>query len=128
MSSAIVTASYPESIQSQQMLNYRIPIHLVQPVVVVEDSPLSRVYTDYRDAARQLIASGAPLAEIVGPQDYVNVDLFYRDRRPTDPFSANFWACETCKTFDEFDDPVKLGAVALLTYFMRVRILLPVGG
>ena len=121
-SSSIASAGYSESIQSQQMLNYRLPIHLVQPIVVIEDSPLSRVYTDYRDAARQLIASGAPLVDILGPQDYVNVDLYFRERQPNDPFSANFWACETFKTFDEFDGVVKLGVVALLTPFMRVSL------
>ena len=106
-----------DTLQSQQ--SHRIPIHFVQSSVVVEDSPLSRVYTDYRDAARQLIAGGTPLSHVIGDLDFINVELYFRSRR-NDPFSANFWACEALKSFNEFDHLIKLGFVALLTHLMRV--------
>ena len=122
MSSAIATTAYPDSIPSQQMLNHKIPIHFIQPVVVFEDSRLSRTYTGYVNFARGRIASGAPLADFVGPQGYVNVDLYFRDWREGDPHSASSWACQMWKPFHEFDHVVKLGGIALLTYFMRVRL------
>jgi hypothetical protein len=115
-----IPSGFLDMVQLQQ--SHRVPIHFVQSSVVLEDSPLSRVYTDFRDAARQLIAGGTPLTNILGSADYTNVDLFFRDRQSQDPFSASFWACEMLKSFEEMDDLVKLGTVALLTPFMRVCI------
>ena len=113
----LATSGFSDTVQLQQ--SHRIPIHFVQSSVVVEDSPLSRVYTDYRDAARQLLAGGAPLSEVMGSSDFVNVELYFRGRQD-DPFSANFWACEALKSFNEFDHVVKLGQIVLLTHLMRV--------
>ena len=57
--------------------------------------------------------------------DYINVDLLFRDRQPQDPLSANFWACELSKSFEEFNHLVQLGNIALLTHFMRVCHVFP---
>ena len=114
---SVSSSGFSETVQLQQ--SHKVPIHFVQSSVVVEDSPLSRVYTDYRDAARQLVAGGAPLPDVTGSLDFINVDLYFRTRQ-NDPFSANFWACEALKTFTEFDHLVKLGGVVLLTHLMRV--------
>lgn len=119
-SGAVMASGVAETLQLQQ--SHRIPIYFVQSSVVIEDSPLSRVYTDYRDAARQLIAGGAPLEDIMGSPDYIDVDLYFRTRQ-NDNFSANFWACEALKSFNEFDHLVKLGSVALITHLMRVSCI-----
>ena len=111
------TAQFSEPIHLQQ--SHRIPIHFLQSSIVVENSPLSTVYTDYRDRVRQLIAGGAPLQNVMGSMEYINVDLYFEPPENY-VFSANFWACETLKHFDEFEHAEKLGLVVLLTHLMRV--------
>jgi hypothetical protein len=70
MSSAIMTNGYPRKIQIQQLCHFRIPIHLIQSLITFDDTALARVYTDYRDAARHLLASGVPNEEVSGPASY----------------------------------------------------------
>ena len=119
MSSAIMTNGYPRKVQIQQLCHFRIPIHLIQSLITYDDSALARVYTDYRDAARHMLASGVPNSEVSGP-DFTAIDLFFRDRVPSDPHTASFWACELCKTFGGAPIFVQLAGMYLLTYLMRV--------
>jgi hypothetical protein len=119
MSSAIRAGGYPQKVQIQQLCHFRIPIHLIQSLITYDDSALARVYTDYRDAARHMLASGVPNSEVVGP-DFTAVDLFFRDRVASDPHTASFWACELCKTFGDAPVFVQLAGMYLLTYLMRV--------
>jgi hypothetical protein len=119
MSSAIMTNGYPRKVQIQQLCHFRIPIHLIQSLITFDDSALARVYTDYRDAARHMLASGVPNSEVSGP-DFTAIDLFFRDRVPSDPHTASFWACELCKTFGDAPIFVQLAGMYLLTYLMRV--------
>ena len=120
MSSAIMTNGYPRKVQIQQLCHFRIPIHLIQSLITFEDSALARVYTDYRDAARHMLARGVPKEEVSGP-NFTAIDLFFRDRRPSDPHTASFWACELCKSFGDAPIFVQLAGMYLLTYLMRVR-------
>jgi hypothetical protein len=53
----------------------------VQSLIAFDDSALARVYTDYHDAARRMLASGVPNEAISGPE-FTAVDLFFRDRVP----------------------------------------------
>jgi hypothetical protein len=119
MSSAIMTNGYPRKVQIQQLCHFRIPIHLIQSLITYDDSALARVYTDYRDAARHMLARGVPNSEVSGP-DFTAIDLFFRDRVPSDPHTASFWACELCKTFGDAPIFVQLAGMYLLTYLMRV--------
>lgn len=121
MSSAIMTNGYPRNVQIQQLCHFRIPIYLIQSLITFDDSALARVFTDYRDAARHMLASGVPNLEVSGP-DFTAIDLFFRDRLPSDPHTASFWACEVCKTFGDASIFVQLASMYLLTYLMRVRI------
>lgn len=98
-----------------------IPVYLVQSRLVLEDSPLSKVFTGFRDAARQMIATGTPALDIVNGSDAV-VDLFFRERWPSDAFTCSSWACELCRSFGEIDDIVRVGCVFLLTRLMRWMI------
>lgn len=124
MSSAVMANGYPRKVQVQQLCHFRIPIHLIQSLVTFDNSALARVYTDYRDAARHMLASGVPDSEVSGP-DFTAIDLFFRDRVPSDPHTASFWACELCKTFGDAPIFVQLAAMYLLTYLMRVYCLRP---
>jgi hypothetical protein len=96
-----------------------IPVYLVQSRLIIEDSPLNKVSTGFRDAARHMIATGTPALEIVHGSDVV-VDLFFRERWPTDSFTCSSWACELCRSFEEVDDFVRIASVFLLTRLMRV--------
>jgi hypothetical protein len=121
MSSAIMANGYPRKVQIQQLCHFRIPIHLIQSLITYDDYALARVYTDYRDAARHMLASGVPNEEVSGP-DFTAIDLFFRDRVPSDPHTASFWACELCKTFRDAPIFVQLAGMYLLTYLMRVML------
>lgn len=96
-----------------------IPVYLIQSRLVLEDSALSKVYTGFRDAARQMIATGTPALNIVNGSEVV-VDLFFRERWPNDGFTCSSWACELCRSFGEVDDIVRIACVFLLTRLMRV--------
>lgn len=96
----------------------RFPLYTVQPVVAMENSPLSRVITDYRDAARAAIESSTAPIDILGP-DGIEVDLFFRDRRPEDNFNVCNWAAELSRSFEDWDIYVRLAGCLSLTYVMR---------
>jgi hypothetical protein len=95
------------------------PLYLIQPRLVLEDSPLSRVYTGFRDAARYMIATGTPAMDITNGKDVV-VDMFFRERRPSDAFTCASWASELCRSFGDADEIPRLASVFLLTRLMRV--------
>lgn len=116
MSSAVMTNGYPRGVQVQQLCSFRLPIHLIQSMITSDNSALARVYTDYRDSARRLLANG-----LLDPEpEFTAVDLFFRDRRSSDPHTASFWASELCKTFGDFPVEMQLAGLYLLTYLMRV--------
>jgi hypothetical protein len=97
-----------------------VPVYLIQSRLVIEDSPLSKVFTGFRDAARQMVATGTPVLDIVNGDDVV-VDLLFRDRTLNDGFTCSSWACELCRSFGEVHDFVRIGWAFLLTKLMRVR-------
>ena len=98
----------------------RIPVHLVLPLVVPDDSYLSNMYTNYVDGARQMLETGASLADVLGSGEEVPVDLFFRNRTATDGWDCASWAAEVCRALVEFDDCVRLASIFLLTLMMRV--------
>ena len=100
----------------------RIPRHLVLPLVIPDDSPMSRTYTDYLFGARRMLESGVPATDILGHTDRVTVDLFFRSRRTTDKFDCASWACEVSRSYDN-DVFVRLATACLLTYMMRVSLV-----
>lgn len=119
MSSAVMTNGYSRRVQIQQLCHFHIPIHLIQSLITFDDSALARVFTDYRDAARHMLANGVADSEVSGP-DFTAIDLFFRARVPSDPHTASFWACELCMTFGDAPTLVQLAGMYLLTYLMRV--------
>ena len=99
-----------------------VPEYLIQPLWSSEQSPLSKVYVEYCEAARRLIAHGTAPAQILGP-DFVSVDLFFRDRQPSDAFNVCSWACEVSKGFYMIDIKIRLALASLFTHLMRVSRL-----
>ena len=96
----------------------RVPIHLMQPFTVVEDSVLCRVYTDFLRGARQMIDNGSFPHDLLGGPG-VNVDLFLRARRDDDRYTACTWACEVVSHIGEFDLFMRMAWAMLLTLSMR---------
>ncbi|KAL2397956.1 hypothetical protein ABEF93_006552 [Exophiala dermatitidis] len=96
----------------------RIPVHLVLPLTVTDDSYMSRTYSHYLQAAHQMLEAGVPMSNLLGSPDQVVVDLFFRPREANDIYTCASWACEVCRSYDH-DIFVRLGCVFLLTFMMR---------
>lgn len=69
------------------------PLYAVQPLCVIESSPLSRVILDYRNAARSYISDGNSALDVLG-HDGIDVTLVFRNRDERDEFSTANWASE----------------------------------
>jgi hypothetical protein len=87
-----------------------------------DGSLLSNLFFSFRDAAREMIANGVPANKVLGDSYKFDVELFFRDRTPEDPFTADTWACEIAKKVEDFDLFVLLGGCALSTAYMRVSL------
>jgi hypothetical protein len=101
-------------------IRVRVPIHLVQSLTVPDGSAMCRVYTDYLYAARQMVLSGHPLNQFLGPNDDIIVDLLFRQRHGDDRWDCSSWACELFRSFTEYDVYVKLANAFFLTRMMKV--------
>jgi hypothetical protein len=104
--------------QGDQSTRLRIPRHLVLPLTIPDDSYLSRVYTHYLQGAKQMLESGFPRAHVLGGNDEVAVDLFFRNRTEDDKFDCASWACEVFRSYDT-DIFARLGSSYMLTLIMR---------
>lgn len=102
------------------MTQLRIPVHLVLPLIVPDDSYLSNTYTDYVEGARQMLKSGASFEDVLGDSDEVSMELFFRPRTETDTFDCASWACEVCRALPMLDDYVRMANAYMLTFMMRV--------
>lgn len=111
-----VISGFPDN----HMSRLQLPVHLMKPLELEDNSPLSSVYTGFRRAANDMLASGTPVSAVMGP-DFVVVDLFFRDRQPADSHTICSWASELCKNFADFDVFSKLAQVFFLSSYMRVR-------
>ena len=98
-----------------------VPTYLLQSRLAHEDSPLSKVFTGFRDAARQMIATGTPPLDIINGSSVI-CDLYFRERFPSDGFTCSSWASEVCRNvgLEEIDEFVRLGWLFLLARLMRV--------
>ena len=100
-------------------MRLRIPRHLILPLTIPDDSYLSQIYTHYLQGAKQMLESGVPRAHVLGANDEVAVDLFFRNRTEDDKFDCASWACEVFRSYDT-DIFARLGSSYMLTLMMRV--------
>lgn len=105
--------------QGKRSTRLRVPRHLVLPLVMPDDSYMSRTYSSYLQGARNMLDNGVPLAEILGADDEMAVDLFFRPRSDGDTFDCASWACEVCRSYEN-DVFARLASAYLLTIMMRV--------
>jgi len=82
---------------------------------------MSRIYTHYLQGAKQMLEQGAHVADVLGSNDEVSVDLFFRDRTNNDKFDCASWACEVFRSYDT-DVFARLGSSYMLTLMMRVSL------
>ncbi|KAJ9609234.1 hypothetical protein H2204_015643 [Knufia peltigerae] len=104
--------------ENHQSTRLRIPRHLVLPLIVPDDSYMSRTYTHYLQGAREMLGSGVPLSDVLGAGDEVPVDLFFRSRTDLDKFDCASWACEVSRSY-ETEVYARLGSAYMLTFLMR---------
>ena len=122
-SSAIKANGYPAHIQHQQLQNLStsaeysmLPLHSNE-----HEAVLGKAYLSFRDATLQMIADGMNARDVLGSPDYVNLDLYFRDRLPTDGHSVDTFVCEILKSLANPDLYAKLATAVLLGPLMRVR-------
>lgn len=112
--------------QEDSPMQLRIPQHLVLPLTIPDASYLSRIYTHYLQGAKQMLRSGVPRAHVLGADDEVAVDLFFRSRTDSDKFDCASWACEVFRSYDT-DIFARMGSSYMLTLMMRVSEKCTVG-
>ncbi|KAI4851495.1 hypothetical protein E4T44_02099 [Aureobasidium sp. EXF-8845] len=120
-SSAIKANGYPAHIQHQQLQNLStsaeysmLPLHSNE-----HEAVLGKAYLSFRDATLQMIADGMNARQVLGSPDYVNLDLFFRERLPTDGHSVDTFVCEILKSLANPDIYAKLASLVLLGPLMR---------
>ena len=105
------------------VFNHNLAVHLIQPRSANDKSPLSRVCSHYKIAARKAIAHGVPVVDILGPHE-MDVSSFLNDEVGRD--SAQYlpridkWASLVNKSFEDVDVFVLLANVYLHWNLMRV--------
>ncbi|KAG9521309.1 hypothetical protein KCV07_g3673, partial [Aureobasidium melanogenum] len=119
-SSAIKANGYPAHIQHQQLQNLSTSAeYSMLPLHSFEQEALGRAYLSFRDATLQMIADGMPARDVLGSHDYVNLDLYFRERLPTDGHSVSTFVCEIMKSLANPDMYAKLASMVLMAPLMR---------
>ncbi|KAG9658073.1 hypothetical protein KCU64_g4761, partial [Aureobasidium melanogenum] len=119
-SSAIKANGYPAHIQHQQLQNLSTSAeYSMLPLHTFEQEALGRAYLSFRDATLQMIADGLPARDVLGSHDYVNLDLYFRERLPTDGHSVSTFVCEIMKSLANPDMYAKLASILLMAPLMR---------
>lgn len=119
LSSSITANGYSDKVQCHQALNFSIPDHFIFPIVDIDESPLGRAITDFRQLGARLIARGTPLCQ-VADQGLIDVTLFFRERLPEDPVNASTWASEMLRAFrGTFSDRLLLACAVCVGSLMR---------
>ncbi|KAL1296525.1 hypothetical protein AAFC00_000033 [Neodothiora populina] len=119
MSSAISANHYPSATQRRQMLNVRVMEHTIPPLLVDEDSPMSRIYVSYKESVLELIGNSASMLGLLENPDAVYVDTFLNGRTSHDPSNVSSWACGLMNVLLDFDFHLQLAWIGMLTRFMR---------
>ena len=109
---------YSDLLRQQQELRLQGPEHSIIPHVIPDRSPLSLIFINFKKGVSNMLAQGTPLAQVLGPLD-PTVDLMFRARFSTDPFSASTWACELARIDVAVDIFTQLANAFLLSRFMR---------
>ncbi|KAJ0273720.1 hypothetical protein Brms1b_009018 [Colletotrichum noveboracense] len=124
LSSAVRANHYPPTVQARQLLSMRTEEYRLPSFMTSDGSPLSNIFYSYRDAAMEMLSNGVPSYKVLGPQDQIDLELFFRDRQPEDAYDIHSWACELVKNIEGYDVFVQLACCALYATYMRVCRLL----
>ncbi|CAI0643787.1 unnamed protein product [Colletotrichum noveboracense] len=119
LSSAVRANHYPPTVQARQLLSMRTEEYRLPSFMTSDGSPLSNIFYSYRDAAMEMLSNGVPSYKVLGPQDQIDLELFFRDRQPEDAYDIHSWACELVKNIEGYDVFVQLACCALYATYMR---------
>jgi hypothetical protein len=120
-SSAIMANGHPANIQQQQLQNLDTSSeYSMLPLHSFEQETLGRAYLSFKEVALQMIADGTSARQILGPPDFVNLDLFFRQRLPQDDHTISTFVCEIMKNLANPDVYAKLASIVLMGPLMRV--------
>ncbi|KAK2776917.1 bZIP transcription factor, partial [Colletotrichum kahawae] len=120
LSSAVKANHYPPAVQARRLLNMRTEEYRLPSFMTSDGSPLSNIFYNYRDAAMEMLSNGVPSYQVLGPQDQIDLELFFRDRQPGDAYDVHSWACELVKNIEGYDVFVQLASCALYATYMRM--------
>ena len=96
-----------------------LPIHLIQPLEKPHDNPISNVYSEFRNDAREALADGAPVSAVLGPPE-LDAGAVLSDGDYASAGELSRWAGQLVSSRDELSIASKLGIMFLIFKFMRV--------
>lgn len=118
-SSSLVATGYTDNVQRQQRLNFEVGEHYLLPLILVEDSSLGRVYTDFIELGRQtIIESGSVDTVLEGACP--NAEYFFRPRGEGDPITAYTFGFDVNRSFSgRFSYSLHLASSIMLGRLVR---------
>lgn len=121
---AIFANGFPSDIQQRQALVLERPAWSTPSLTFYDDSPLAQLVENFRQVSLTHIASGKLVAEILGIQDSIDVELLFRNRDPDnrlDDLDVGNFACDVWRNvMGEQDIYVLMAMVAMNARLARV--------
>ncbi|RMD43705.1 hypothetical protein DV735_g1440, partial [Chaetothyriales sp. CBS 134920] len=117
---------YPPEVQRQQLDAINMPKQLCSPVIYMADGaadPLSRAVLSLLADARGRIMRGDSVRDLLS-LDGIDLELYFRPRRPEDAHSVSSMACELARTTRyNRTFPLQMNAIHSVGTFLRWLIL-----
>ena len=127
MSSAVTTNGFLVNIQSQQLRLFSEPYEMCVPITLEANAlgiavALAGVLAAFCEAARSQILQGVS-ARTVLSMDGIDMDLLFRDRLPSDPYTISTWSCEFAKSWSGYPLVLKFAAVHYIGTYVRWLVM-----
>ena len=104
----------------RQPQNISLSMHYIQPLEGPHSDPISKVYSSFRDLARQTLADGGSDCRVLGSRDLdAGVILGIADPQSTSMLST--WVGQVVSSYGMQSMASKLGLMNLMFKLMRVR-------
>ncbi|KAK5076433.1 hypothetical protein LTR64_006087 [Lithohypha guttulata] len=125
VASAIYTNNYPADIQTRQLLVLQKEEWATPCLTFYDDSPLARLYDNFRKVSMEHIAGGMSVASILGREDEINVELLFRDRSSEDDLDVSNFACDVWRNILGQQDVYVVLAMTAMTARLARWMLIP---
>ncbi|RMZ77214.1 hypothetical protein DV738_g4511, partial [Chaetothyriales sp. CBS 135597] len=117
---------YPPAVQRQQLDMANIPKQLCSPMIYLAEGaadPLSRAVLSLLADARGRIMRGESVRDLLS-LDGIDLELYFRPRRPEDTHSVSTMACDLARTTRGYKTfPLQMNAIHSVGTFLRWLIL-----